>query len=58
MFSTGDGPVSKDFMRAIARAGGEEVSPQDQFATRPIPKACLNTEVAHRGTAGLQHPKA
>lgn len=56
MFSTWDVRVSKDFTGTIARAGGEEISPQDQFDTRPIRKPCSNKisiEVACRGTAAV-----
>lgn len=42
MPSTWDLYVCKDFITEIARAGGEEISPQDRFGAWPIRKPCLN----------------
>lgn len=49
MFSTWDACVCKDFTGEIARVGGEEISPWDQFDTRPTHKPCLNK--TYKGTA-------
>lgn len=53
VFSTRDVRVPEGFTSAMARAGGEENSPQDQFVTWPTHRPSLSrisTVVMPRGT--------
>lgn len=53
MPSTWDLYVCEDFITEIARAGGEEISPQDRFGAQPIHKSCLS----NTATEALQSHK-